>query len=139
MLRLAAARWLAGRIRSPAGLILWFTSEERAMPVSKDEVLQALKECYDPEIPVNIVDLGLIYEVRFVPAPPEAGEGQLVEVEMTMTSPGCPSHTFISQQVKERLERMPGVKGAAVNVVWSPPWGPERLSDEARQKLGIDV
>lgn len=106
--------------------------------VSQDTVMAALRECYDPEIPVNIVDLGLVYDVRIEPVPPEAGEGDTVEVEMTLTAPGCPAHTLISQQVKDRLERVPGVRAANVNIVWSPPWGPERISPEARKKLGIE-
>ncbi len=108
------------------------------MPVTRDAVIEALRECYDPEIPVNIVDLGLIYEVRIEPVPPEAGEGDTVEVDMTLTSPGCPSSSYIGQQVKQRLEGVAGVRAATVNVVWSPPWGPERLSPEARKKLGIE-
>lgn len=105
------------------------------MPVTQEEIISALRECYDPEIPVNIVDLGLIYEVRIVP--PEA-DPAAVEVDMTMTSPGCPSHVSISQQVQHRLEQMSQVSSAKVNVVWNPPWTPDRLSPEARQKLGID-
>jgi metal-sulfur cluster biosynthetic enzyme len=108
------------------------------MPVTQEEVMEALKECYDPEIPVNIVDLGLIYDIRVTPEQ-AVPEGQDVEVEMTMTSPGCPSHVEISAQVKQRVERISGVKNANVNVVWTPPWGPERLSDEAKRKLGIEV
>lgn len=105
------------------------------MPLTREDVLEALRDCYDPEIPVNIVDLGLIYEVRIVP--PEA-DPAAVEVDMTMTSPGCPSHVSISQQVQQRLEQMSQVSSAKVNVVWNPPWTPDRLSPEARQKLGID-
>lgn len=105
------------------------------MAVTEQDVMSKLAECYDPEIPVNIVELGLIYGVRI--QPPDADE-QTVEVEMTMTSPGCPSHVYITGQVKEKLATLPGVKEATVNLVWSPPWGPERLSAEARAKLGID-
>lgn len=105
------------------------------MALTREEVLEALKECYDPEIPVNIVDLGLIYEIRIAPPSPELHH---VEVDMTMTSPGCPSHVSISQQVQQRLQQMPQVSAATVNVVWNPPWTPDRLSAEARQKLGID-
>ena len=105
------------------------------MAVTREDVLEALKDCYDPEIPVNIVDLGLIYDVRIVP--PEA-DPAIVEVDMTMTSPGCPSHESISRQVQARLEQMAQVSSAKVNVVWTPAWTPERLSPEARQKLGID-
>ena len=110
------------------------------MPVTEEEVMTALKDCYDPEIPVNIVDLGLIYGVKIQPEAVEA-QGDIrqdIEVEMTLTAPGCPAHTQISQQVKDRIEQLPGVNSATVNVVWAPPWTPERLSQAARQKLGIE-
>ncbi len=108
------------------------------MAITQEEVLAALKECYDPEIPVNLVDMGLIYEVRVKPAElPNVGSED-VEVEMTLTSPGCPSSGHISDQVKQRLLRMPGVNQATVEIVWYPQWTPERLSPEARKQLGID-
>ena len=106
------------------------------MPVlTEPDVISALKQCYDPEIPVNIVDLGLIYGVSFQPAPEDR---QDVTVEMTLTQQGCPSHVQISEQVKARIEQMPGVRNAAVNVVWTPPWTPERLSEDAKKQLGIE-
>jgi metal-sulfur cluster biosynthetic enzyme len=104
------------------------------MAVTETEVLGALKQCYDPEIPVNIVDLGLIYGVRFEPAE----DKQDVIVDMTLTSQGCPAHVMIGEQVKARLEQLPGIRNASVNVVWNPPWGPERLSPDARKQLGIE-
>ncbi|MGO9127009.1 MAG: metal-sulfur cluster assembly factor [Terriglobales bacterium] len=107
--------------------------------VTESDVMGALKQCYDPEIPVNIVDLGLIYGVRFDPAAPgQNGEQQDVTVDLTLTSQGCPAHVTISEQVKARLEQLPGIRNANVNVVWTPPWGPERLSPEARKQLGIE-
>lgn len=107
--------------------------------VTEADVMGALKQCYDPEIPVNIVDLGLIYGVRFEPvAPGQNGEQQDVTVDLTLTSQGCPAHVTISEQVKARLEQLPGIRTAVVNVVWTPPWGPERLSPEARKQLGIE-
>jgi len=107
------------------------------MALTEQDVISALKDCYDPEIPVNIVDLGLIYEVKI--RPQDQGDGrQDVEVQMTLTAPGCPAHAEISQQVKDRIEQLPGVDSALVNVVWSPPWTPERLSPAAREKLGIE-
>ena len=110
------------------------------MPVTEQDVLSALKSCYDPEIPVNIVDLGLIYKVDFASAPaanPEAAK-QYVTVEMTLTAQGCPEHVNISAQVKSRVEQLPGVSNCTVNVVWAPPWTPERLSPEARKQLGTE-
>ncbi len=105
------------------------------MAITQEDVFSALKQCYDPEIPVNIVDLGLIYDVRFDAVPEDQ---QDVTVEMTLTAQGCPEHVNISAQVKSRLEQLPGVRNAAVNIVWTPPWTPERLSPGARKQLGID-
>jgi len=103
--------------------------------ITQDDVLSALKQCYDPEIPVNIVDLGLIYGVRFDSI---AEDQQDVTVEMTLTAQGCPSHVEISEQVKARVEQLPGVRNVNVNVVWEPAWTPERLSADARKQLGIE-
>ena len=103
--------------------------------VTEQDVLSALRSCYDPEIPVNIVDLGLIYNVNFAAAPDEK---QDVTIDMTLTAPGCPEHVNISAQVKSRLEQLPGIRNANVNVVWTPPWTPERLSPAARKQLGIE-
>jgi metal-sulfur cluster biosynthetic enzyme len=108
--------------------------------VNEQDVLSALKSCYDPEIPVNIVDLGLIYKVDFATAPAAnpAESKQDVTVEMTLTAQGCPEHVNISAQVKSRVEQLPGVSNCTVNVVWNPPWTPERLSPDARKQLGIE-
>ncbi len=105
------------------------------MALTEEEVLSALKQCYDPEIPVNIVDLGLIYGIRFENA--DAGQKD-VTVDMTLTAQGCPAHVEIGQQVKARVEQLPGVRNVTVNVVWNPPWTPERLSADARKQLGIE-
>jgi len=94
-----------------------------------EEIVQALKECYDPEIPVNVWDLGLIYDVNV--------DADKVHVKMTLTAPGCPMHTFISEEVKSRLKSISGVKEATVEVVWDPPWNPDRMSKEAKAQLGI--
>lgn len=98
--------------------------------VTREQVLEALKECYDPEIPVNVVDLGLIYGVEVMPE-------EKVQVTMTLTMPGCGMARQIALQVKERTLRVPGVTGATVTVVWEPPWDPSRMSPAARQKLGL--
>jgi metal-sulfur cluster biosynthetic enzyme len=108
------------------------------MAISQEDVLTALKECYDPEIPVNVVDLGLIYEIRVKPSVTPNSGNEDVEVEMTLTAPGCPSSGYISDQVKQRLLRMPGVDNASVEIVWYPQWTPERLTADARKELGID-
>jgi metal-sulfur cluster biosynthetic enzyme len=108
------------------------------MPVTQDQVFSALKECYDPEIPVNIVDLGLIYEIRLAPPAPAQDQPQDVHITMTMTSPGCPAHGMIGDQVKGRVGQIPGIRDVNVEVVWTPPWTPERLSPAARKQLGIE-
>jgi metal-sulfur cluster biosynthetic enzyme len=105
------------------------------MPLTEDDVRNALRQCYDPEIPVNIVDLGLIYDIHLDSVPDNQ---QDVAVEMTLTAEGCPEHVNISAQVKARVEQLPGVRNAIVNIVWNPPWTPERLSADARKQLGID-
>jgi metal-sulfur cluster biosynthetic enzyme len=106
------------------------------MPATtQEEVLTALKDCYDPEIPVNIVDLGLIYGVKFDPA---EDEKQDVTIDLTLTSQGCPAHVSIGEQIKMRLLQLPGVRNANVNMVWTPPWTPDRISPEARKQLGIE-
>ena len=100
------------------------------MPTAED-IVDKLRLCYDPEIPLNIVDLGLIYNV-------DIRNGH-VEVEMTLTAQGCPASREISSDVQNTILAMPGVSSAEVRVVWDPPWSPERISPEGRQKLGIDL
>src|SRR5260370_16130185 len=107
------------------------------MGIGEKDVLSAVKSCYDPEIRVNSVDLGLIYNVNFAPAIDDKDK-QDVTIDMTLTSQGCPEHVNISEQVKSRLEQLPGIRTAAVNVVWIPPWTPERLIPEARQQFCIE-
>ena len=97
--------------------------------VTMEDIVSALKECYDPEIPVNVWDLGLIYDVNV--------DGDKVRVKMTLTAPGCPMHRFISEEVKKRLQGVNGVKEVTVEVVWDPPWNPDKMSKEARAQLGI--
>ncbi len=121
------------------------------MPATTEqEVLTALKDCYDPEIPVNIVDLGLIYGVKFDRAeldPAALDHSALdssedakqdVTIDLTLTSQGCPAHVSIGEQIKVRLMQLPGIRNANVNVVWNPPWTPERISPDARKQLGIE-
>jgi metal-sulfur cluster biosynthetic enzyme len=109
------------------------------MALSEEEVLAALRDCYDPELPVNIVDLGLIYKV-VVTADPKSKRAfprQRVEVDITMTSQGCPSHTVIMEQVRNRLAGIPEISETVVNLVWQPAWTPDRISQKAREQLGI--
>ena len=97
------------------------------MAITKEQVYEALKDCYDPEVPVNIVELGLVYEVKII--------DEWVGVKMTLTTPGCPAHSFISQNVQNRLMKIPGVKKIDIRIVWEPAWEPKMMSEEARKKL----
>lgn len=92
-------------------------------------LLEALKQVIDPELMINVVDLGLVYEV-------ERQDGK-VTVDMTLTSPACPAGPQIIQQSKMALEQLEGVDEAEIRLVMTPPWTPERMTDEARDQLGI--
>ena len=95
-----------------------------------EAVIEALKDIYDPEIPVNIYDLGLIYNV-------EVSEDADVAVTMTLTTPNCPVAETMPGEVELRAGSVPGVRDAQVNVTWDPPWDPSKMSDEARLELGM--
>jgi len=97
--------------------------------VTQEQVYEVLRKCYDPEIPINIVDLGLIYDVAI--------SDDHVNIVMTLTARGCPLHNLISQEVRARVAKIPGVKSANVQVVWDPPWDPSRLSEAAKKMLGL--
>ena len=96
----------------------------------RERVIEAIRECYDPEIPVNIYDLGLVYEVNL----DDAGAARVV---MTLTSPACPVAETLPPEVEHRVASVDGVASASVDVVWDPPWGPERMSEAARLELDI--
>jgi metal-sulfur cluster biosynthetic enzyme len=104
-------------------------NEQTTATISESDVLSALRECYDPEIPVNLVDLGLIYDIKII--------DDWVGVKMTLTSPGCGMSGMISQNVRNRVLKVPGVKDADVRIVWDPAWTPKRMSAEAKKKLGM--
>ena len=104
-------------------------SETINASVNEAQVYDALKQCYDPEIPVNVVELGLIYDVKII--------DDWVGVKMTLTTPGCGMSGMIAQDVRNRVLNLPGVKEADVRIVWEPAWTPERMSPEARKKLGL--
>ncbi len=95
-----------------------------------DEIVSALKTVYDPEIPADIYELGLIYKV-------DIGEDRGVTVDMTLTTPNCPSAAELPGMVENAVASVPGVGAVAVNVVWDPPWDPSRMSDEARLVLNM--
>jgi metal-sulfur cluster biosynthetic enzyme len=100
-----------------------------SQPLSEDLVFQALRKCRDPEIPVNIVDLGLIYDVRIAE--------DLVNVKMTLTTQGCGMGGYISQEAEEQIRTLPGVREAKVEIVWDPPWNPSMISEAGRKVLGL--
>lgn len=104
-------------------------TKKQETTITEEVIYEALRECNDPEIPVDIVSLGLVYGVTIV--------DDWVGVKMTLTSPGCPASNFISQQVKDRLKKVPGVGDADVRIVWQPEWNASRMSDEAKKKLGV--
>jgi len=98
--------------------------------VTKKEVMKVLKECYDPEIPISIVDLGLIYDVKV-----EKGR---VKIRMTLTAPTCPMSSFIVKNVRNRVKEIKGVKSVDIELVFEPAWSPERMSKKARRILGFE-
>ena len=98
--------------------------------VIEAEVTEALRNCFDPEIPVNIYELGLIYEVKVEPS-------GAVAIRMTLTSPNCPAAQSLPGEVQERIKVIPGVTDVSVDVVWDPPWDPSRMSEAARLQLGM--
>ena len=94
---------------------------------------EVLKTCYDPEIPVNIVDLGLIYDLKIE----QRAEGAKVAVQMTLTAPGCGMGPVIAREAQQKIVQLSGVADADVQVVWDPPWSPDKISEEGKKKLGM--
>jgi probable FeS assembly SUF system protein SufT len=107
------------------------TSSDRPL---QERVWDQLKSCYDPEIPVNIVDLGLIYGMELLPT----DDGLKACVQMTLTAPGCGMGPAIAADAKRKIEALSEISEATVDVVWDPPWGPERISPAGRKHLGMD-
>jgi metal-sulfur cluster biosynthetic enzyme len=102
--------------------------EDPEMP-GQEAVYEMLKQVYDPEVGINIVDMGLIYGVEI--------EGNKIDLIMTLTSPACPAGPHILQQVDDKLKEMEGIEDVDIRVVWTPPWSPDMLSEEAKDQLGI--
>ena len=98
---------------------------------SEEGIRDVLRGVYDPEIHINIVDLGLIYGIAIAP--------ERIKVTMTLTTPGCPYGPYLLMQVKETLMSLKGVKDADIEVVWDPPWGPDKMTEAVRLDLGFDV
>lgn len=117
-----------GQSSAPAGSTSVPSSEG---PKGREDALRAaLKQIFDPEIPMNILDLGLIYGIEW----PDEGN---VRVRMTVTSPGCPVAGLLRDQVQAAAMALPGVRNVEVEIVWDPPWGPEKMSDFAKRQFGI--
>ncbi len=96
----------------------------------RERIIETIRTIYDPEIPINIYDLGLIYDI-------DVNSSGGVSIKMTLTAPGCPTAVSLPLEVQERVKGVPGVTQATVEVVWDPPWSPDRMSEEARLLLGI--
>ncbi len=99
--------------------------------VTKEEVLEVLKNVYDPEIMMNIVDIGLVYNVDVTP--------EKIQIDYTLTYPGCPAGDMISNEIMVTVQDFAGIKDVRANLVWDPPWGPERMSEEARISMGYPI
>ena len=104
-------------------------SGDAFVDLTLEQVKLALRRVKDPDLNLNIVDLGLVYDVRV--------EGATVSVDMSLTSPGCPSGPEILGEAEKQLRTLPGVEDAVVNLVWSPPWSPERIEPRVRAYLGF--
>jgi metal-sulfur cluster biosynthetic enzyme len=104
-------------------------TKETDEPLTEERVFEALRSVYDPELPVNIVDLGLIYDVGI--------SGRNVNIKMSLTTPGCGMGATIAKQAEMAIKPI-GAKNVFVDIVWDPPWNPDMMSDEAKQRLGIE-
>lgn len=120
-----------GEMQARAGTV-WTPEGEvpAAAGISEQAVIDAISTVYDPEIPVNIYELGLVYAI-------DIEDDGRVRVEMTLTAPGCPSAQELPVQVREVIEAVPGVARCDVDVVWDPPWDPSRMSEEARLAVNM--
>ena len=114
----------------PATHGAWTPEGETPPAITQDAIIAAIATVYDPEIPVNIYELGLVYAI-------EIAEGGAVKVEMTLTAPGCPSAQELPQQVQEAILAVDAVTACDVEVVWDPPWDPSRMTDDARLALNM--
>jgi FeS assembly SUF system protein len=115
---------------NPSSHGTWTPDGETGAKVTEDAVIAACASVYDPEIPVNIYELGLIYAI-------EIADGGAVKVEMTLTAPACPAAQELPEQVKQAVLAIPGVPTCDVETVWDPPWDQSRMSEEARLQLNM--
>ena len=113
-----------------------FTDEDLDPAKQEKAAWEKLKTCFDPEIPVNIVDLGLVYDCQINP-PETPGKGSRIAVQMTLTAPGCGMGPSIAADAEGKLRTIPGVSEAEVALVWDPPWNQHMISEAGKMKLGI--
>ncbi|CAN5136828.1 hypothetical protein BH09PAT1_BH09PAT1_3460 [soil metagenome] len=99
--------------------------------ITKEAIEKELKEIIDPELHINIVDLGLIYGIKIDP------EKGLVDITMTLTTPGCPLSYVFREWIPEAVKKVSGVKDVTIDLVWDPPWDPDKISDDQKEELGI--
>ncbi|HET6567137.1 MAG TPA: SUF system Fe-S cluster assembly protein [Rhodothermales bacterium] len=105
-------------------------AEQIGLGELEDEIVEALRTVYDPELPVNIYDLGLIYELR-------VETDRTVYIKMTLTAPGCPAAGFLPAEVRQSVQEVPGVKDVQVDLTWDPPYHRDMMSDAAKLELGL--
>lgn len=108
---------------------------ESAAEFSEEAVWSAMKTCFDPEIPVNIVDLGLVYDLSIEKT---ATGGHVIEVKMTLTAPGCGMGPVIAEDARQKIAALPTVESAKVHIVWDPIWTPQMISESGRKALGLE-
>ena len=112
----------------------WLEKKESSGRANEKSIWDAMKTCYDPEIPVNVVDLGLIYSCEVK----DGGKsGSDVAIKMTLTAPGCGMGDMIATEVKQKIEGIPGTSNVSVELVWDPPWDREMINESARLELGM--
>src|SRR5438552_7801429 len=129
---------IAAKDADALGLQTAAETEQKASPegpVNEQAVWDTLRNCYDPEIPVNIVDLGLVYDLQVAPLP--SGRSA-VGVKMTLTAPGCGMGGAIAGDARQKLLSLPGVEEANVEIVWDPPWHQSMITEQGRKILGLD-
>jgi probable FeS assembly SUF system protein SufT len=137
--RLSSQDWDALGLETQAQLDQIAKEDEPALgdvPFSEELVWEAMKGCFDPEIPVNIVDLGLIYDLKINDSDTDGRHA--VNVKMTLTAQGCGMGPVIAEDAKKNIEALGAVSTAQVDIVWDPPWTPHMISDAGRQKLGLE-
>lgn len=131
--RISAANADALGLQPPSGEAA--AAETHDGPADEARVWETLKTCYDPEIPVNIVDLGLVYDLNIEPL---SSGHSLVSVKMTLTAPGCGMGPSIASDAQQKILALPGVEEAAVEIVWDPPWHQSMITAQGRKILGLE-